>query len=284
MNATKTVLVTGATGFVGRHVVERLLATDGVRIVATTRTEPRPGETDWSSVQFVPFDIATDAADQDLFAYFGRPDALIHLAWPGLPDYKSPKHVDTYWLQQYQFLTNLLANGLTDLTVTGTCLEYGLQSGCLTEELPTQPTTAYGLGKDTLRKALDLFLTHRNVSFKWLRLFYMFGVGQNPKSLLSQLEMAARRGDTVFNMSGGEQLRDYLPVTDVANYIVKATLQQRVTGVINCCSGRHVSVRSFVERFMQEHNLRLKLNLGHYPYPDYEPLAFWGNNQKLLTI
>ena len=284
MNATKTILVTGATGFVGRYVVERLLDTNSVRVVATARTAPQPGNVDWSSVQFIPFDMADDPAEQDLFAYFGRPDAVIHLAWPGLPDYKSLKHIDTYWPQQYQFLTNLLANGLNDLTVTGTCLEYGLQSGCLSETLPTQPTTAYGLGKDTLRKSLALFLADRTVSFKWLRLFYMYGAGQNPKSLTTQLEAAARRGDTTFNMSGGEQLRDYLPVMDIADYIIKTSLQQRVTGVINCCSGQPVSVRTFVERFMQKHDFEIDLTLGHYPYPDYEPMAFWGNNQKLLTV
>lgn len=278
------ILITGATGFVGRHVITRLLANPDVRVVATARTEPQPGNTDWSSVRFVPFDMATDVADIDLFAYFGRPDAVIHLAWPGLPDYKSPKHIETYWLEQYRFITNLIANGLTDLTVTGTCLEYGLQSGCLTEDLPTQPTTAYGLGKDTLRKALNLFLTNRNVSFKWIRLFYMFGDGQNPQSLLSQLEAAVQRGDTVFNMSGGEQLRDYLPVADVAEYITEVAMQQRVMGIINCCSNQPVSVRTFVERFMQSHNYQLDLNLGYYPYPDYEPLSFWGDNQKLLTV
>lgn len=279
-----TILVTGATGFVGRHVVARLLTNPAVRVVATGRTAPQPGETDWAAVRFVPFDTDTDVADMDLFAHFGRPDAVIHLAWPGLPDYKSLKHVETYWLEQYRFLTNLISNGLTDLTVTGTCLEYGLQSGCLSEDLPTQPTTAYGLGKDMLRRALGLFLTNRNVSFKWLRLFYMYGEGQNSKSLLSQLDTAVQRGDAVFDMSGGEQLRDYLPITDVAEYIMKVALQQHVTGIINCCSGQPVSVRAFVERFMQRHNYQLKLNLGHYPYPDYEPMAFWGNNQKLLTL
>ncbi|GAB3797951.1 NAD(P)-dependent oxidoreductase [Spirosoma humi] len=285
MNNVKTVLVTGATGFIGRHVVEQLLVTDGIRVIATARTESKRDQATWlSKTEFIPFDIGTASTDTDLYTHFGRPDAVIHLAWPGLSDYKSTKHIEIYWLQQYRFLTSLIENGLDDLTVTGTCLEYGLQEGCLHENLPTLPTTAYGLGKDTLRKALGLFFVDRLVSFKWLRLFYMHGVGQNPKSLLAQLEAAALRGDSTFNMSKGEQLRDYLPVTAVARHIIKTALQKQITGIINCCSGQPTAVRTFAERFMQEHNYHLTLNLGYYPYPDYEPLAFWGDNQKLLTV
>ena len=281
----KTVLITGATGFVGQHVIEQLLKTDGVRVVATARTEPSAQQAPWlPHVHFVPFDLATDLTGKNLFTHFGKPDRLIHLAWQGLPDYKSSAHLDTYWLQHYRFLTNLLEHGLTDLTIAGTCLEYGLQSGCLSEQVATEPTTAYGLAKDTLRKALELFVINRNVSFKWLRLFYMYGRGQNPKSLLAQLEAAANRGEASFNMSKGEQLRDYLPITDVAANIVQAALQQRVTGIINCCSGQPVSVRAFVEQFMQQQHYQLTLNLGYYPYPDYEPLAFWGDPTKLKQL
>ena len=159
-----------------------------------------------------------------------------------------------------------------------------MQSGCLSEGLSTQPTTAYGLAKDTLRKALELFIMNRNISFKWLRLFYMYGRGQNPKSLLAQLEAAAQRNETSFNMSKGEQLRDYLPVMEVGEILVQTALQQRVAGTINCCSGQPVSVRTLVEQFMQQQYYQLKLNLGYYPYPDYEPLAFWGDSTKLKLI
>lgn len=277
------VLVTGATGFVGQHVIERLLTLDSVPVVTTARTEPAAAE--WlSQVEFKAFDLAADSSEIDLYAYFGKPDALIHLAWQGLPDYKASAHIDTYWLQHYRFLTNLIRNGLTNLTVTGTCLEYGLQSGCLLETLPTQPVTAYGLAKDSLQKALALFVADQPVSFKWLRLFYMHGRGQNPKSLLAQVEATAQRNESTFNMSKGEQLRDYLPVTEVARYIVQTAMQQEITGIINCCSGQPIAVRTLVEKFIREQGYTLALNLGHYPYPDYEPIAFWGNVAKLQSL
>ncbi len=82
-------------------------------------------------------------------------------------------------------------------------------------------------------------------------------------------------------MSGGEQLRDYLPVTDVAKYIVSLALQGKDIGNVNICSGKPVSVLKLVEDLIVENDWRIKLNLGHYPYPDYEPMAFWGDRQKL---
>jgi dTDP-6-deoxy-L-talose 4-dehydrogenase (NAD+) len=85
-------------------------------------------------------------------------------------------------------------------------------------------------------------------------------------------------------MSGGEQLRDYLPVSTVASNIVSLSLQQSVEGIINCCSGKPISVRKLAENYIQEKGSKIRLCLGHYPYPDYEPMAFWGDNKKLNKI
>ncbi len=117
-----------------------------------------------------------------------------------------------------------------------------------------------------------------------MRLFYMYGEGQNPKSLLSQLDDALTNGETSFNMSGGEQLRDYLPVEKVAEYIVKISLQKKVLGVINCCSGKSISIKKLVKDYLKSKNKSIELNLGHYPYPDYEPMNFWGDTTKLMEI
>jgi len=85
-------------------------------------------------------------------------------------------------------------------------------------------------------------------------------------------------------MSGGEQLRDYLPVTDVARFLVKMALNHPNSGTVNVCAGKPISVRRLVESWIQENNWNIALNLGHFPYPNYEPMAFWGNNTKLHSI
>ena len=109
----------------------------------------------------------------------------------------------------------------------------------------------------------------------------MYGKGQNPNSLLSQLDKALQNGDEVFNMSGGKQTRDYLPVEKVAEYIVKISLQKKIGGIVNCCSGVAVTIKDFVEAYLKNSCKTIKLNLGYYPYTDYEPMHFWGSTEKL---
>jgi dTDP-6-deoxy-L-talose 4-dehydrogenase (NAD+) len=82
-------------------------------------------------------------------------------------------------------------------------------------------------------------------------------------------------------MSGGQQLRDYLPVQTAADILVSLALSARGFGVLNCSSGRPVSVLELVQGHLRQHGASVQLNLGHYPYPDYEPMAFWGDTTKL---
>ena len=84
-------------------------------------------------------------------------------------------------------------------------------------------------------------------------------------------------------MSGGEQERDYLPVGEVAELLVRVAAQDQVTGVVNCASGRPVTVRALVEEHLRRRGASLRLNLGRYPYPDYEPMRFWADTKKLAA-
>ena len=85
-------------------------------------------------------------------------------------------------------------------------------------------------------------------------------------------------------MSGGEQLRDFLPVTEIARIIAALAVERPGAGVVNVCSGQPVSVRSLVERWRAERGSGIELDLGKYPYPDFEPMAFWGSDLRLRSI
>jgi dTDP-6-deoxy-L-talose 4-dehydrogenase (NAD+) len=273
------ILVTGSTGFIGRHVVAELLER-GHEVTASARDIDHAGKMPWfDQVQFISADL--HSPNLDALAVFGTPDVLVHLAWPGLPNYKDPVHFERNLPESYHFIKSMIQAGVKHVMVTGTCFEYGLQSGPLREDLPTFPITPYGLAKDTLRKFLESLQERQAFVMQWLRLFYLYGPGQNPNSLIAQLDRAIDSSDSVFPMSGGEQLRDYLPVQEAAGRIAFLVEHPHCRGIINCCSGSPISVRSLVEKRLRERNSELKLDLGHYPYPDYEPMAFWGDSYKL---
>lgn len=280
----KKVLVTGATGFVGRYVVQQLL-NRGHTVIASSVSDEKAKNAEWfSKVDFIPFDFRQFDPGANCYEFFRQPDVMIHLAWEGLPNYKSLFHIGENLPRHLAILSNLINNGLPDLTVAGTCLEYGLQEGCLREDMLSLPSTPYAIAKNELRKSLDVLAKDHPFAFKWVRLFYMYGKGQNPNSLLSQLDKALGNREEVFNMSGGEQVRDYLPVEKVAEYIVDIALQQKIGGIINSCSGEPVSIREFVKDYLSRNNKRIRLNFGYYPYTDYEPMHFWGDTTKLKTI
>lgn len=271
------IAVTGASGFVGRHVLA-VLRTHGVDVVAVTRDAAHLNGVD-ASVCIVEMDISSP--HQNCFEHLGKPDALIHLAWDGLPNYKSLHHFEIELPRQYQFLKAMVEGGLSSILVTGTCFEYGMQSGALSEEMLPQPNNPYGYAKNALRQQLQYLKSERPFNFTWTRLFYMYGDGQAAASLYPMLREAVLRGERAFNMSGGEQLRDFLPVEAVARNVVRLAMARQDIGVVNVCSGKPVSVRRLVEQWLNENGWDIELNLGYYPYPDYEPMAFWGDRQKL---
>jgi len=272
------ILVTGASGFVGQHVIP-LLLNRGHAVTAVARDEARARNFPWfKHVQFIATDI--HLLNDDPFRLFGQPQAVMHLAWSGLPHYKELFHFENNLHADYRFLKTLIEAGVNHLLVTGTCSEYGMQSGCLTEDMSTQPSNPYGLAKDTLRKFLQSLQQKRSFTLQWARLFYMYGPGQNSNSLFAQLDRAisSKNKEVGFNMSNGEQLRDYLPVGEVARRLVTLIEHSERAGVINISSGDPISVRNLVEQYLKKSGADIPLNLGHYPCPDYEPMAFWGGS------
>jgi len=267
------ILITGATGFVGRHVIKKLLIHDH-DVTCIIRDEKKLALFDWhEKVRIINHDIhkgSFNINSKDM------PEALIHLAWSGLPNYQSMHHLEKNLPGDQIFLDLMIKNGINQILVSGTCLELGKKHGPLTPSMPSSPENPYAKAKDHLRKWIEPLQKEYEFIFDWVRLFYMYGPGQNPKSIIAQLDRAINEGKSIFNMSGGEQLRDYLPVEKVASFLVNCVERKENKGIIHCCSGSPISIRRLVEEHLAKRNAKIKLNLGFYPYPDHEAMAFWG--------
>ncbi|WP_350571031.1 NAD(P)-dependent oxidoreductase [Pseudomonas sp. H26/SER47-MNA-CIBAN-0231] len=279
---TTTVLVTGATGFVGRHLVSALLS-KGFKVRAVARTLDSARSLPWfAQVEFVAADL--HAPDFDVERLVDGVDVVAHLAWSGLPNYQALFHFERNLPADYAFLKRAVVAGVSQVLVTGTCFEYGLQSGPLAESVLPQPCTPYGLAKHTLRLFLEALQREQAFTLQWARLFYLYGEGQNSNSLLASLDRAIDGGEAQFNMSMGDQLRDYLQITEAAAQLASLIGRPDVDGVTNCCSGQPISVRALVEQRVRERHSTIKLNLGHYGYSAHEPMAFWGDAQRISQL
>ena len=225
------------------------------------------------------FDIG--AHEVTTLEQIGSPDVLVHLAWGGLPNYRSPHHMEQEFRTHSLFLESCIQSGLRKVVVAGTCLEYGMQSGMLSELMQCKPVTTYAQAKCALHDFLETLEGQQPFELCWLRIFYLYGEGQAPGSLYSQLRTAIASGKKSFDMSPGDQTRDFIQATEAARQIAALSLGDTDHRILNICSGNPVRVVDRVREWLQEWKADIKLNLSVYPYPDYEPHSFWGDPTRL---
>ena len=269
----REIIVTGGTGFIGRNIVPALVLL-GYKLCLITRNKKNCANL-FSSlpVEIVEWDINHGVPEISL----SNPKTLLHLAWQGLPNYNSVHHIEENFINSYSFIKGCINNlGITSVVASGTCLEYGMKSGCLRVDESCDPITSYGLAKHFLHKSLLLLQNEKAFNLAWARLFYMTGKGQSPNSIIPQLDQAIDQNDLYFDMSGGEQVRDYLSIEQVIDDL-STLITLRSNGTFNICSGKPISVRRLVENRIAERRSRIALNLGFYPYLKYEPFSFLGN-------
>jgi dTDP-6-deoxy-L-talose 4-dehydrogenase (NAD+) len=137
-----------------------------------------------------------------------------------------------------------------------------------------RPNNSYGIAKHLLHQLLRAAQRHLAFELVWARLFYLYGAGDDPRSLLATFDRALENGDQSFNMSYGEQLYDFSPVEHGADQIV--ALITFPNGIYNVCSGKPISLRRLLELRMREKQRHIELNLGFYPYRAHDSIALWG--------
>ncbi len=274
MGILKTkIMLTGATGFLGKHVLSELCRQDYV-IAAYIRDASQASLFEpYESVKSVPFNIESSTQDS-----FEDGSVLIHLAWGGVRDTLSNDHLSS-WQSHYLFIRNAVTSGVKKVVVAGTCYEYGMSYGPVSADACASPITPYAIAKNNLHNALRLLQQETDFELIWARIFYVYGPGQSENSILSQFEKAINIGVDEFPMSFGEQLLDYSSVEDVAKMLVK--LVDQPDGVYNVCSGTPISLRRFLELRASRLGAEIKLKLGVYDYRKHESLAMWGANPMI---
>ncbi len=174
--------------------------------------------------------------------------------------------------------------GLQRLVVAGTCYEYGLQNGPLREEQFTDPVNCYAIAKDSLRRVIASRYSQQDLQWCWARIFYPYGRGQSPNSLLPSLLKALETGEESFPMGSGRQLRDFIDVQNVAQHLLTLAMHQDARDIYNLGSGMPRSVLEIAEEAISSHGGNIRLKRGDYPDRSDEPLAFWAHMDKFKAL
>ena len=272
----RRVLVTGANGYIGTHVVKELLAR-GCEVVACDFEFNNLPE----NVNKLSADIFNP--DFDIYNMSGKPDNLIHLAWRNGFQHNAQTHIAD-WPLHVNFLTRMINSGIKNISVMGSMHEIGYWEGAIKADTPTKPMSFYGVAKNSLRQVMEIIVKNTEVNFQWLRGYYIYGDDRRSSSVLGKILESEERGQEVFPFTSGKNLYDYISVDDLAKQIVAASLQDKYTGIINCCSGKPVSLGEMAEKFIKMHNLKIKLQYGAFPDRTYDSPGVWGDASIINKI
>lgn len=273
----KTVLVTGAGGYIGRHTVNALID-DGASVV----TLDMSNRTVRDGCRHITADILSPKFS--LCDHFDvLPDVCLHLAWRNGFNHNDASHMHDL-SDHYRFLEGLFDAGISQITIMGTMHEIGYWEGAITEDTPCNPLSLYGLSKDALRRAVFLQSAGSATIVQWLRGFYIYGDDEGSQSIFGKIKRAASSGKASFPFTTGQNEYDFLSVDELARQISACVMQSEVAGVINCCSGKPVSLAEQVEWFIKSNGFNITLEYGAYPDRPYDSPAVWGDPAKIQSI
>ena len=272
----KKVLVTGANGYIGRHVVKKLLDM-GAEVIAVDF------QTDEIDSREIKMNENIFSEKDDLFETLGIPDACLHMAWKDGFVHNSDAHME-YLSQHYQFIKNMTDQGLKQISIMGTMHEVGYHEGAIDENTQCNPRSMYGIAKDALRRSTFLLLEKKDVVVQWLRAYYIYGDDLKNNSIFAKLTIAVQKGQKTFPFTTGKNKYDFIHVDELAKQIAACVMQTEVDGIINCCSGEPVSLAEKVESFIQEHHFDIQLEYGAFPDRSYDSPGVWGDNKRIEEI
>jgi nucleoside-diphosphate-sugar epimerase len=269
----RRILVTGATGFLGRPAA-RLLEQRGWEVIGASSS----GADSTTAV-----DLLDDAAVGKLLAET-RPTHLLHAAWRAVHGDVMRSTDNLTWLKASLSLVQAFRDsGGTRAAVLGTSAEYDWREGVLRNNVtPMRPGTIYGACKRALHVALEGYARATNLSLVWPRVFFLYGPGEHESRLAASVVRSLLRGELA-ECTHGRQIRDYLYIDDVAAGIVSA-LESDYNGAIDIVSGEGIAVRDLVTRIAQAMGREDLLKLGARPSPAHDAPLVVGDAAEAATV
>jgi len=272
---SRIILLTGATGFVGRQVL-RALSDNGAKIRCVVRELKQHQLLNEQSIESIVYSPDLFAEDSTWWTNVCRGvDTVVHVAWYVEPGQylDSSKNLDCL-IGTLQLAKGSVQAGVKRFIGVGTCFEYELGSDLLTVQTPLRPLTLYAATKAAVLIALSHCLPLQGVDFAWCRLFYLHGEGEDARRLVPYLRAKLTSGEFA-ELTSGQQIRDFLDVREAGQMIAETALGDH-QGPVNICSGKPITVRQLAEIIADEYGRRDLLMFGARPENVIDPLCVVG--------
>ena len=260
------ILLTGASGFIGRHALSALAAA-GHEVHAVSRHRP-PVSCDyvWHCVDLLSAGGPKQVVDA------AKPDAILHLAWCVEHGKFWTDDANLAWLSASLELARAAREGgVLRFVGTGTCYEYEwpLDSNCDERSTPLAAHTLYDTSKDACRRALESYCSQHKMGFAWGRLFFLYGPNEAQSRLVASIAHALQSGEAA-KCSDGQVVRDFMDVRD-AGAALGALVLSDVVGSVNIASGEAISVAELAMRLGKLSGRPELVQLGALPNRAGEP-------------
>lgn len=278
------ILITGASGFLGSHIVETLLEAEHVVFCVVSRDSDMWRLEDvLDKLNILEIDYADVSQWMEAVATV-KPDAVIHTGWQGVRGADRNELFQFDNIKVHVALADACALHAVDTFIgLGSQMEYGPKSGPISEKAETLPTTNYGLAKLCALKASEARCVASGVRFCWARIFSLVGPKDNSWWLVPSVINSFKNGHVV-PFTQGEQLWDFLHVKDAANAILALIREPNASGVFNVGSGKPIKIREAIERIAQCLGSDVELQFGAIPYREDQVMHLEANISKLTNI
>ncbi|MHB8885631.1 MAG: NAD-dependent epimerase/dehydratase family protein [Methylovirgula sp.] len=262
----RRILITGATGFIGARIAERLHER-GHRLALLIR-DPQPTDRAaaiYGQCDLIVGDLGSPALYTDALRAF-RPDTLLHAAWTGVAgaDRNDPGQIRNI-AATADLLETAIAAGIESFVGLGSQAEYGPQNSKLDEQAPAKPTTLYGHSKHAACRVTESMCRLKQLRHAWLRVFSIYGPRDNPTWLIPSLIAKLNEGK-VPELTKCEQIWDFLYIDDAADATVAILETSSASGIFNLGSGQGRPLRETVMLLRDIVRPGAELGIGRIPY------------------
>ena len=275
------ILIAGATGFIGRNVLLRLLKQN--HSISIIQSSNKNNLFDNQLDEKIIFNILkNDNFEKKLHDLnIKKFDCLLFFFWADLPNYNSHTIHKKNYLVSKKFIDFLFKEGLKKIYTAGTCYEYLGYSGEVNEDLKINTKLPYPYYKNKLRSYLNKKYNNRySIKSSWIRIFYVYSKEQKESSLVPQLH---KKNYKNIDINSSSRIIDISHVNTHVKLIIKILCSKKSFKVVNCCSGKPISIKRFVLHYIKRHNLKINVKFRDNKKRNYET-DFWGSNKLLNRI